>query len=115
MAHALRARKTLSPRFTDFFTDFEQKKPTVLQSKYCWEAITTPGDFDSHSMLGVCGASVLARVVYKRMQQLPPMLRPAVHHGKGTTHKNLETMCNVFAWPQLCWKSCANGSKIVAL
>ena len=27
----LRARKTLTPRFTDFFTDFE-KKPTVLQS-----------------------------------------------------------------------------------
>ena len=30
-ARALRARKTLTPRFTDFFTDFE-KKPTVLQS-----------------------------------------------------------------------------------
>ena len=44
-------------------------------------------------MLGVCDASVLARVVCKRMQQLPPMLGPAVHHGKGTTHKNLETMC----------------------
>ena len=28
---ALRARKTLTPRFTYFFTDFE-KKPTVLQS-----------------------------------------------------------------------------------
>ena len=28
----LRARKTLAPRFTDFFTDFE-KKLTVLQSK----------------------------------------------------------------------------------
>ena len=28
----LRARKTLTPRFTDFFTDFEKKKPTVLQS-----------------------------------------------------------------------------------
>ena len=28
-----RARKTLTPRFTDFFTDFEKKKPTVLQSK----------------------------------------------------------------------------------
>ena len=31
-ARALRARKTLTPRFADFFTDFE-KKPTVLQSK----------------------------------------------------------------------------------
>ena len=30
-ACALRALKTLTPRFTDFFTDFE-KKPTVLQS-----------------------------------------------------------------------------------
>ena len=28
-----RARKTLTPRFTDFFTDFEKKKTTVLQSK----------------------------------------------------------------------------------
>ena len=28
---ALRARKTLTPRFTEFFTDFE-KKTTVLQS-----------------------------------------------------------------------------------
>ena len=27
-----RARKTLTPRFTDFFTDFVKKKPTVLQS-----------------------------------------------------------------------------------
>ena len=26
------ALKTLTPRFTDFFTDFEKKKPTVLQS-----------------------------------------------------------------------------------
>ena len=32
-ARALGARKTLTPRFTDFFTDFEKKKPTVLQSK----------------------------------------------------------------------------------
>ena len=26
------ARKTLTPRFTDFFTNFEKKKTTVLQS-----------------------------------------------------------------------------------
>ena len=26
------ARKTLTPLFTDFFTDFEKKNPTVLQS-----------------------------------------------------------------------------------
>ena len=24
-------------------------------------------------------------------------------------------MCNAHAWPQQCWKSCANGSNIVAL
>ena len=30
----LRAHKTLTQRFTDFFTDFEKKKPTVLQSIY---------------------------------------------------------------------------------
>ena len=64
-------------------------------------------------MLGVV-ASVLA-VVCKRMQQLPTMLGPAVHRGKDTTHKTLETMCNAHVWPQHCWKSCANGSKIVAL
>ena len=29
---APRARKTLTPRFTDFFTDFEKKRTTVLQS-----------------------------------------------------------------------------------
>ena len=43
------------------------------------------------------------------------MLVPTVHHGKDTTHKSLETMCNARAWPQQCWKSCANGSNIVAL
>ena len=32
-ACALRAHTTLTPRFIDFFTDFEKKKPTVLQSK----------------------------------------------------------------------------------
>ena len=31
-ARALRTRKTLTSHFTDFFTDFEEKKPTVLQS-----------------------------------------------------------------------------------
>ena len=33
-ARALRLCKTLTPRFTDFFPDFEKKKPTVLQSSY---------------------------------------------------------------------------------
>ena len=31
-ARALCLRKTLTPRFTDFFTDLEKKNPTVLQS-----------------------------------------------------------------------------------
>ena len=34
LARAVRARKTLTPCFTDFFTDFEEK-PTVLQSIKC--------------------------------------------------------------------------------
>jgi len=34
------------------------------------------------------------------MQQLPTMLGPAVHCGKDTTHKTLETMCNARAWPR---------------
>ena len=45
----------------------------------------------------------------------PTMLRPAVYHGKDTTHKTEETMCDRRARPQQCWKSCANGSNIVAL
>ena len=49
--------------------------------------------------LGVV-ASVLT-VVCKRMQQLQLMLGPAVHHGKDTTHKTLETMCNARAWPHV--------------
>ena len=51
-----------------------------------------------------------SQVVYKRMQHLPTMLVPAVHCGKDVTHKTLETMCNVHASPQQCWKSCANRS-----
>ena len=64
-------------------------------------------------MLGVA-ASVLT-VVCKQIQQLQAMLGPAVHRGKGMTYKTLETMCNASAWLQQCWKSCANGPKIVAL
>ena len=65
------------------------------------------------TMLGVV-ACVLA-VVCKRMQQLPTSLGPAVHRGKDTTHKSLKSISNERAWPQQCWKSCANGSNIVAL
>ena len=46
----------------------------------------------------------------------PTMLGHAVYRGKDTTHKTLETMCDdACAWPQQCWKSCVNGSNIVAL
>ena len=65
------------------------------------------------TMLGVV-ACVLA-VVCKRMQQFPTMLEPTVHGGKDTTHKSLYTLHNEPAWPQQCWKSCTNGSNIVAL
>ena len=64
-------------------------------------------------MLGVV-ACVLA-VVCIRMQQLPTLLGPAVHRGQETAHKTLKTMRNTRARPQQCWKSCANGSNIVAL
>ena len=64
-------------------------------------------------MLGV--VALVLVVVCKRLQQLPTMLGPAVHPGKDTTHKSLETICNARARPQQCWKSCANGSNIVAL
>ena len=65
------------------------------------------------TMLGVV-ACVLA-VVCKRMQQLPTVLRPALHRGKDKTHKSLQTTRNERGWPQQCWKSCANGSNIVSL
>ena len=70
---------------------------------------TTP-NIVGPTIVGVV-TSVLA-VVCKRMQQLPTMLEHAVHLGKDSTHKNMETMCNVLAWPQQCLKSCANGYKI---
>ena len=57
---------------------------------------TTP-NIGGPTMLGVL-ASVLA-VVYKRMQELPTLLGPAVHRGKDTTHKTLESMCNARAGP----------------
>ena len=40
------------------------------------------------------------------------MLGHAVHRGKDATHKTL--LCNAHARPLQCWKSCANGSNIVA-
>ena len=46
-------------------------------------------------------ASVLA-VLCKRKQQVPTMLGLAVHGGKDTTHKTLETMCNVRKRRQQC-------------
>ena len=62
---------------------------------------TTP-NIVAPTMLEVV-ACVLA-VVCKRMQQLPTMLGPTV-----------QPIRNGRAWPQQCWKSCPNGSNIVAL
>ena len=39
-------------------------------------------------------------------------LEPAVHRGKNATHKFLQSIRNERAWPQQCWKSCANGFNI---
>ena len=58
------------------------------------------------TMLGVVGNGVQADVT---------MLAPAVYCGEDTTHKTLETTFNARAWLQQCWKSCENGSNIVAL
>ena len=68
------------------------------------------------TMLGVV-ASLLS-VVCKRMQQLSTML--ACHVCSSITRSycvavSKEIVCNERAWPQQCWKSCANGSNIVAL
>ena len=47
MARALRARKTITPRFTDFLTDFEKKKTDcfavyyVAQYPGSWPSIQT--------------------------------------------------------------------------
>ena len=79
----------------------------------CVQTDATTSSIVAPTMLGVV-ACVLA-VMCKRMQQLATMLGPAVHRDKDTTHKSLQTMRNERAWPQQCWKSCANGSNIVAL
>ena len=72
----------------------------------CMQTDATTSNIVAPTMLGVV-ASMLA-VMCKRMQQLPTLLEPTVHRGK-------DTMCNERVWPQQCWKSCANGSNIVAL
>ena len=60
---------------------------------------TTPNNLGL-TMLGVV-ASVLP-VLCKQLHQLPIILGPAVHRGKDTTHKILETMYFTHAWPQQC-------------
>ena len=66
-------------------------------------------------MLGVVASTL--PVLCKQLHQLPIILGPAVHRGKDTTHKILETMYFAHAWPQQCWKSCTdnNGSNTVVL
>jgi len=56
---------------------------------------TTTANIGGPTMLGVVGSVVT--VVCKQMQQLLTMLGTAVYYGKDTTHKTLETMCNVLA------------------
>ena len=73
---------------------------------------TTP-NIVTPTILGV--VECMLAVECKRMQQLPTMLGLAVHRGKDTTHKTLETMRNERAWPQQCWTICANRSNIVVL
>ena len=63
------------------------------------------------TMLGF--VTFVLAVLCKRKQQVPTMLGLAVHRGKDTTHKTLETMCNVRERPQQCWKSCTNDPKLL--
>ena len=70
---------------------------------------TTPNTVGP-TMLGVAASA--SAVVWKRKQQLPTILGRAVLRRTDTTHKTLKTMCNLRAWPQKSWKSCANGSNI---
>ena len=69
--------------------------------------ILSPAQTDA-TMLGVV-AFVLV-VMCKQLQHLPTILGPAVHRVE-----TLETMCNARERPQQCWRSCVNGSNIVAL
>ena len=63
----------------------------------------------------IVGLTMLV-VVWKQMQQLPTMLKPAVHCGNDTPIRLWRPwLCNVHAWHQQCCKSCANGSNIVVL
>ena len=69
---------------------------TRAGDKLSWKRTQTPNMVEP-TMLEVV-TSVLI-VLCKRMQQLLTMLGPAVHHGKDTTHKTLETICIASAWP----------------
>ena len=57
-------------------------------------------------------ASVLA-VVCKRMQELTTMLGPAVHPGKDTTHKTLETMFNARVGPNSVGRAVHKGPTLL--
>lgn len=59
---------------------------------------------------------MLLAVVCKRIIDPPTMLGPAVHKREGSVKVfSMETMCNACEGPHHCWKSCVNGSNIVAL
>ena len=119
LKHAGSLSYTISTVRTTTYCHWEKKlrktrfcKGRGSQDRERWVGyMSTNGRWEGE--LGVA-ASVLA-VVCKQMQQLQAMLGPAVDRGKGMTFKTLETMCNASAWLSQCWKSCANGFKIVAL
>ena len=59
------ARKTLTSRFTDFFTDFEKKNPTVLQSTFfrrtkAFQAGSEPGAPSSDACVRLYSLGALA-------------------------------------------------------
>ena len=52
------ARKSLTPRFTNFFTDFEKKKPTVLRSKASTASLRNAVRLQFLSSAFVCSVQV---------------------------------------------------------
>ena len=87
------------PSISSIFVSLVTRRAVVLESKnYSW---TLP------TMLGVV-ASLLV-VVGKRMQQLPTMLEPEC------TKERIQPIRLCKPRVMQCWKSCANGSNIVAV
>jgi len=99
-------------------------KAACKRTQHCWP--TSPNIVGCYMLRPfarpVACCWMLLRVIAQSLkpvksfsQQLPTLLGPTVHRGKDTTHKSSKTMRNERALPQQCWKTCANGSNIVAL